>query len=158
MTPDAILTTERLSLRTWRSGDLDELAQVFADPQVWWFPLQRGYTRDETESFQWRQLAEWQRQGWGLWAVEYKGNLIGYTGFALPTFLPEVMPVPEIGWRLHPSYWGRGIATEAANAALVQGFTVLGFNGVVSVCEPDNTASARVMERIGMTLDRDTMH
>jgi RimJ/RimL family protein N-acetyltransferase len=90
--------------------------------------------------------------------VEHHGSLIGYAGFALPTFLPEVMPVPEIGWRLHPSYWGRGLATEAANAALAHGFLALGFREVVSVSEPGNVASGRVAERIGMSVDRDTMH
>lgn len=66
------------------------------------------------------------------------------------------MPIPEIGWRIHPSQWGLGLATEAALAALHHGFTALGFNEVVSIYEPDNVASGRVMERLGMTHDRDT--
>jgi RimJ/RimL family protein N-acetyltransferase len=152
------LHTERLALRSWRPDDLDELAAVFADPQVWWYPLRRGFTREQTEAFLRRRIAEWDEQGWGLWAVEHQGDLIGYTGFGLPTFLPEVMPVPEIGWRLQPSYWGRGLATEAATAALHHGFTALGFSEVVSIYEPENVASGRVMERIGMKHDRDTLH
>lgn len=150
------LQTERLTLRTWRPDDLVELAEVFADPQVWWFPHKRGFRRDETEAFLERRLAEWDQQGWGHWAVEHGGRIIGYTGFALPTFLPEVMPVPEIGWRLHPTHWGQGLATEAARAALAHGFGPLGFAEVVSIYQPDNVASGRVMERIGMTVDRDT--
>jgi RimJ/RimL family protein N-acetyltransferase len=153
-----ILRTERLVLRTWSISDLEELTQVFADPQVWWFPFKRGLRPEETEAFLQRRVAEWETQGSGHWAVERDGHLIGYTGFALPTFLPEVMPVPEIGWRLHPSYWGHGLATEAARAALAHGFGPLGFDEVVSIYEPDNVASGRVMEHIGMTLDRDTVH
>ena len=68
------------------------------------------------------------------------------------------MPTPEIGWRLHPSYWRRGRATEAAKAALEQGVTALGFSEVVSIYEPESVASGRVTERIAMTLDRDTKH
>jgi RimJ/RimL family protein N-acetyltransferase len=152
------LTTDRLRLRTWRPDDLDDLAEVFADPRVWWFPLRRGFTWDETDAFLGRQMLEWEEQGWGNWAVEHDGDLIGYTGFGLPTFLPEVMPVPEIGWRLHPSHWRRGLATEAAGAALEHGFKALGFSEVVSIYEPENVASGRVMQRIGMSLDRDATH
>jgi RimJ/RimL family protein N-acetyltransferase len=152
------LRTARLRLRRWSESDQGELAASFADPQVWWFPLQRGLTEDETATFLSRQLREWETRGWGLWAVEHGGALIGYTGFALPTFLPEMMPIPEIGWRLHPTYWGQGLATEAASAALGYGFTALGFAEVVSICQPENKRSWRLMERLGMTLDRNATH
>lgn len=152
------LRTERLVLRPWTEDDLDALAGIFADPRVWRFPLQRGYSRDETAAFLRRRLDEWKTRGWGHWALEYDATLIGYTGFGVPAFLPEVMPVPEIGWRLDPAYWGRGLATEAARAALAYGFDTIGFDQVVSIYEPDNVASGRVMERIGMTPDRDTVH
>lgn len=153
-----VLETDRLVLRPWTTGDAAPLAEVFSEPRVWQFPLQRGMSREETEAFLARRLAEWAQNGWGLWAVEHEGALVGYTGFALPTFLPEVMPVPEIGWRLHPRAWGRGLATEAATAALHHGFTQLGFAEVVSIYEPANAASGRVMERLGMAFDRDTVH
>jgi RimJ/RimL family protein N-acetyltransferase len=151
-----VLRTERLTLRTWSTDDLAVLTRIFADPQVWWFPLKRGFRPDETEAFLHRRMAEWETDGWGHWAVEHDGRLIGYTGFGLLTFLPEVMPVPEIGWRLDPSHWGSGLATEAATAALAHGFSNLGFEEVVSIYEPENVASGRVMEHIGMTVDRDT--
>ena len=138
--------------------DLDELSEVFANPEVWWFPLQRAFRRDETEGFLHRRISEWEQQGWGHWAVVCDDRLIGYTGFALPTFLPEVMPVPEIGWRLHPAWWGRGLGTEAARAALAHGFGPLQFEQVVSIYQPENVASGRVMEHIGMKVDRDTVH
>ncbi|MFL6238361.1 MAG: GNAT family N-acetyltransferase [Actinomycetes bacterium] len=153
-----ILRTDRLILRMWTVHDLDELAEIFADPSVWWFPFQRGLDRDETEVFLHRRMAEWDAQGWGQWAVERDGRLIGYAGFALPTFLPELMPVPEVGWRLHPSAWGYGLATEAGQAALAYGFDDLGFAEVISTYQPENAASGRVMERLGMTLDRETVH
>lgn len=120
--------------------------------------MQRGMRRDETEAFLARRLAEWDRQGWGLWAVTLDDRLVGYTGFTLPTFLPEVMPVPEVGWRIHPSHWGRGLATEAARSALHYAFGTLQFDQVVSIYQPENLASGRVMARIGMSVDRDTVH
>jgi RimJ/RimL family protein N-acetyltransferase len=68
------------------------------------------------------------------------------------------MPTVEVGWRIDPDYWGRGLATEGGRAALDVGFNVLGLNEIVSICEPENVASWRVMERLGMLHDRDTRH
>jgi RimJ/RimL family protein N-acetyltransferase len=154
------VTTERLVLRRWTMADLDDLERVFSKPDVWWYPFRRGWTRDETQGFLERRLAEWDAQGWSLWAVVHRADrrLIGYLGLARPTFLPEVMPAVEIGWRLDPDYWNQGLATEGARAALALGFDVLGLDEIVSIYEPDNVASGRVMEHLGMALDRETTH
>ncbi len=64
-------------------------------------------------------------------------------------------PVVEIGWTLLPAFWGRGYATEAARAALAYGFEIVGLEEIVSFTMVENRASRRVMERIGMTYDRE---
>ena len=92
-----------------------------------------------------------------LQKIEGRADLIGYIGLTEPNFLPEVMPSVEIGWRLDPLAWGRGLATEGAKAALAFGFEDLHLEGVVSICEPDNVSSSRVMERLGMHFDRETV-
>lgn len=58
--------------------------------------------------------------------------------------------------RLDPGYWGSGLATEGGRAALEAGFGLLGLDEIVSIYEPENAASGRVMEHLGMALDRDT--
>ena len=60
------------------------------------------------------------QHGFGMFALELRatGELIGFTGLAVPQFLPEVMPAVEIGWRLGRAFWRRGLTTEAAAAAL----------------------------------------
>jgi len=68
------------------------------------------------------------------------------------------MPAVEIGWRLDPEVWGRGFATEAARAALAHGFSSPALDDVVSIYQPDNESSGRVMARLGMRFDRDTRH
>jgi RimJ/RimL family protein N-acetyltransferase len=68
------------------------------------------------------------------------------------------MPSVEVGWRLDPDYWGRGLATEGGRAALRFGFDVVGLDEIVSIYEPENVASGRVMEHIGMRHDRNTTH
>jgi RimJ/RimL family protein N-acetyltransferase len=152
--------TERLVLRLWRPDDLDRLAQIFAKEPVWRYPFQRGWTREETEDFLNRKIDEWQRRGFSQWAVELKADarLIGFLGLAPPEFLPEVMPTVEVGWRLDPEWWGRGLATEGGRAALRYGFDTLGLDEVVSIYEPGNVASGRVMERLGMKPWKATTH
>jgi RimJ/RimL family protein N-acetyltransferase len=148
--------TDRLHLRRFCRDDLDELAEVFAHPEVWRFPYGRGFTRAETEAFLDAQLAEWDALGFGCWIARtiQEGSVIGYVGLSVPTFLPEILPAVEVGWRFAPAVWGRGYAKEGATAGLDQAFTTLGLDRVCSVPQADNPPSARVAERLGMTLTR----
>lgn len=152
--------TERLLLCLWRTEDLEPLAQIFAKERVWRYPFKRGWTREETHDFLNRKIDEWQHRGYSQWAVESKdqAELIGFLGLAPPDFLPEVMPTVEVGWRLDPEWWGRGLATEGGRAALQYAFEILGLREVVSIYEPENVASGRVMERLGMKRFVDTTH
>ena len=158
MTPAPTLTTERLALRGWRDDDLDGLAAINADPEVMRYILD-GAVRDREQSAAGllKMQQDWTTQGFGLFAVERHGELIGWAGFAVPAFLPEVLPAVEIGWRLGRPFWGHGYATEAATAALRFGFETAGFERVVSIRHVANTRSARVMDKLGMAHDFDTV-
>lgn len=146
--------TDRLSLRRFVGDDLDELAAVFAHPEVWAFPYGRGFTRSETRVFLDGQINQWDDRGFGLWIARERttGGVIGFVGFSVPTFLPAVLPAIELGWRLAPAFWGMGYATEGARAALDQAFTTMGLDRVVSIPQVGNPASSRVAERLGMKL------
>jgi RimJ/RimL family protein N-acetyltransferase len=146
------METERLVLRRWSEDDVDALARVFAEPAFWHYPFERGFTREETERFVARQLEHWSIHGFGMWAVEVKDGhaLGGYAGLAIPSWLPEVMPAVEVGWRLHPDHWGRGLATECGRASLRYGFEDLGLDRIIAVAMAENVASLRVMEKLGM--------
>ena len=101
----------------------------------------------------------WEEHGFGLFAVERRdtGDLIGFTGLAIPTFLPEVMPTVEIGWRLGKSAWGQGFATEAAKASLAFGFQEAMVDRIVSIHQAGNDASGRIIQKLGMRLERETV-
>jgi RimJ/RimL family protein N-acetyltransferase len=152
------LETSRLLLRRWRSDDLDAFAAVNAQPEVMRY-IHDGHTLDRAATAE--RLADYQRhwdeQGFGLYAVEIKetGELAGFTGLAVPTFLPEIMPAVEIGWRLGRAHWGRGLATEAAQAVVAHTRAELGLRRLVSIHVVGNEASARVMVKLGMTLERE---
>jgi RimJ/RimL family protein N-acetyltransferase len=147
------LTTDRLVLRPFIAADLDELAPIHAEEAFWWYPLRRGVSRAETEEFLERVIGRYESDGFGLEAAvdRASGAMIGWAGLAVPHFLPEILPAVEVGWRLASSHHGRGLATEAGAAALRWGFTEGGLDRVVSIYEPANVASGRVMERLGFT-------
>ena len=73
----------------------------------------------------------------------------------MPTFLPEILPAVEVGWRFAPTAWGNGYATEGAAAALHEAFTTMGLDWVCSLPQADNPRSGRVAERLGMQLIRE---
>jgi RimJ/RimL family protein N-acetyltransferase len=150
------METERLVLRRFRAGDERRLAPVFAKSEVWRFPFGRGFSASETREFVDGQLAEWDERGFGLWlAIERATSAtLGFVGLSVPWFLPEILPAVEVGWRLDPSSWGRGLATEGAEAALREAFMTLGLAEVCSVPQADNPRSVRVAERLAMRFVR----
>jgi RimJ/RimL family protein N-acetyltransferase len=150
------VTTERLELGRFAVDDLDELASLFTNVEIWRFPYGRGFTRSETEEFLDAQMRHWNDFGFGCWVARERrsGRVIGYVGLSVPRFLPEILPAVEVGWRFHPDEWGKGFATEAATAALHEAFTTMALDEVCSVPQADNPASARVAERLGMRLAR----
>jgi RimJ/RimL family protein N-acetyltransferase len=111
--------------------------------------------RTQSDEFADRIQTAFDTLGYGLWAVEIPGQaeFIGYVGLALQTFEAHFTPAVEVGWRLAHDYWGRGFATEAARAAIADGFTRVGLDEIVSFTAPANVRSVRVMQQLGMTHD-----
>ena len=93
-----------------------------------------------------------QRHDYGVWAVELPGQIpfIGFVGLAVVPFEASFTPCVEIAWRLTPPWWGKGLATEGARAALAYGFERLDLKEIVAFTVPGNTRSRRVMEKLGM--------
>jgi RimJ/RimL family protein N-acetyltransferase len=146
------IETERLLLRGWRPSDREPFAAINIDPEVMeFFPaaLSRAGSDDLIAKIE----AGFERHGFGLWALETRerGELIGFTGLAVPDFHAHFTPAVEIGWRLARSAWGEGYATEAGRAALAYGFGPAGLTEVVSFTSVGNARSRAVMERLGMS-------
>ena len=143
---DDELETDRLKLRMWRESDLDDYAELTADPQVMkYLPPGKPFTLGEA----WRSIAffmgHWQMRGYGQWAVDEAGRMIGRIGF----LNPEGWPGFEIGWTLARHAWGKGYATEGGRLALQYAFTNLDQRHVISLIHPDNVPSMKVAERPG---------
>lgn len=110
-------------------------------------------TRAQSDALVDRIEAGFARHGFGPWALEADGTFIGFTGLLMQTFEAHFTPAVEVGWRLAPSAWGHGYATEAARAALAYGFDQAGLDEIVSMAATTNVRSHAVMRRIGMTRD-----
>jgi RimJ/RimL family protein N-acetyltransferase len=153
------LTTERLLLRRWRDTDRLPFQAINADPRVMEFnagPLTAGESDAVIERYE-RHFLE---HGFGRFSVELieTGAFIGFIGFAIPTFdAPFIRGaqgrIAEIGWRLAYDYWGRGLATEGARAALQHAVETRPDLSLVAFTVPHNRRSRRVMEKIGMVHD-----
>lgn len=153
------IETERLRLRGWEERDLDRYASLCADPEVMRF-LGGPQTREQSATAIGMFRDRWRTQGFGLFCVARQDDdvCIGFTGLHVPDFLPEVLPAVEIGWRLARDAQGRGHATEAARAVVAFAFGPVGLDRIVSIARPENRASTNVMHKIGMTLERTTVH
>lgn len=154
------LETERLLLRPLGSDDTAELAAINADPEVMRY-IGNGEARDlaQTEALVAKVAAHWDAHGWGAFAVRERdtGDLAGLGILATPSFLPEILPATEVGWRIGRDRWGRGYAPEAARAVIGFAFGELGLDRVVSCIHSENAASIRVAEKLGMGLERETV-
>lgn len=153
------LNTPRLTLRQWVSDDIRPFAEMCADAEVMrWIGSGRTLSMEESRSAVERIASFWDRNGFGLFAVEVKasGAFAGFCGLSIPTFLPEILPAVEIGWRLARGVWGQGYATEAAGACLRFGFSEAGLDEIISIHQIGNDASERIMKKLGMEWDRST--
>ncbi len=145
--------TPRLVLRQWRAADRKPFAALNADPHVTQFLL--PMTPQESDALADRLAAGIDEHGWGFWAVEVPGvaPFIGFVGIKpLAPVLPFA-PGVEIGWRLAQPFWGRGYASEAADAALRVGFEQVGTDEIVAFTATGNLRSRAVMDRLGMAAE-----
>ncbi len=154
------LATPRLLLRTWLDSDLEGFTAMCADPAVMRY-LGDGLPKSAEEagrSFE-EFRDDWARHGHGLFALERldDATFIGFAGVRAPTFLPEILPALEVGWRLRSDQWRQGFATEAAAAVVDWTFGTLDVDDLVSIVATDNLASVRVATKLGMTRGRRTI-
>ncbi|MGA7291625.1 MAG: GNAT family N-acetyltransferase [Terriglobales bacterium] len=146
-----ILQTSRLILREFTPKDVDALALVLSDAETMRF-YPSAYDRTGVELWIERSRERYRKDGVGLWAMELATTheLIGDCGVILQEVDGEHLY--EIGYHLRRDYWHRGLATEAARACRDWGFAHMKTNRLISLIRPENLASRRVAERMGMTV------
>jgi ribosomal-protein-alanine N-acetyltransferase len=147
---EVILETDRLLLRKYAEEDAEAFFELNSDPRVLRFVPDAPLVNVE----QARQIlvdhpiADYQKHGFGRCACILKstGQQIGFAGLKYLEELGEV----DVAYRLLPSCWGRGLATEAALASVRYGFAELRLKRIIGLAMPENVASIRVLEKAGL--------
>ena len=153
-----VVETERLYLREWEAKDERPFYDIMNTPAV------MQHLGGVQTPAQWHagfeRLRDYQRDfGHTFWIVDDKasGEILGFCGLKLVNApgAGNLTGTPEIGWRLRESAWAKGIAKEAAMAALDLGFGRFGYDRIIAMTIPPNIESQGLMKRLGMTRDQD---
>ncbi len=146
------LETPRLVLRPFAEADVDAYTELLQSG-----PVRRSlHLPDNVGRWDaWSQMAawlgQWELRGTGQWALQDRatGDFIGRAGLHNPA--RHDWPGVEVGWTLHPDYWGRGYATEAGGRAVQYAFDALKVPEVFSLILPENSRSIAVAQRLGFS-------
>jgi RimJ/RimL family protein N-acetyltransferase len=146
------LTTERLLVRAMSEDDVAALhADVYGDPEVMrWVGDGPLASVEQSRELVRRYVRTQEERGWSFWAVvdRASGVVIGDAGL-WP--LDDRGPQVELGYTLARAWWGLGLATEAAEAVAAAAFADLRLDEIFALVDAQNPASARVLEKLGMT-------
>ncbi|KPJ63805.1 hypothetical protein AMJ44_13940 [candidate division WOR-1 bacterium DG_54_3] len=150
-----MLETKRLILRKMTLEDTSDLLHIFSDPRVMQSFGGELFDRHRMERWVRRNLAHQEKYGYGLFSVILKAEdtLVGDCG--LEHMEVDGQPEVEMGYDMRSDYWGRGFATEAAGAVRDFALQQLRLPRVISLVRPENVASRRVAEKIGMAQEKE---
>lgn len=153
-----ILETERLYLREMNQSDFASLCRILKDDETM-YAYEGAFSDDEVREWLDRQIARYQKWGFGLWAVILKdtNEMIGQCGLTMQNW--KDVEVLEIGYLFERAHWHKGYASEAAKACKKYAFETLNASEVCSIIRDTNIASQNVAIRNGMTVkDKWTKH
>ena len=142
--------TERLILRKFGERDVEAIFALRKDADIMRF-IREPQNRNETTNWLKLVSSHWEDEKIGFCAAVEKEStkVIGWCGLWRLKETGET----EVGYAIAKEFWGKGFATEAARKFLEYGFDELNFETIVAVAQPENTASRRVMEKLGMQYD-----
>jgi RimJ/RimL family protein N-acetyltransferase len=137
-------------------ADLDAMTSLLGDPDVMWVNP-RPFTRDEVRRWIENSMRLYRERGFGMWLLSLTetGEFVGECGL-VPQEVEGTTQI-EVAYRILPAFQGRGLATEAARAALGFAHAVIELDRVVAMIDPRNVASQRVAAKLGLTYASDVV-
>ena len=154
--PMNVIETERLILRQLTVADAEDLYNIYSNPLTMQFMGKGSASVEETSGNIQKHIENYYNlYGFGLWAAVLRENnrLIGRCGLLYQEI--DGTKDLELAYLLDSKYWGKGLATEAAQSIVRIGFDRYKFNRIIAVINPQNTASIRVAEKVGMNYERE---
>ena len=147
------ILTKRLVLRPLNKEDLQETFLIAQDAEATRYMMFYPHrNQKETALFLEKAWAEWLKEDPDFYefAVAYNGRQVGIVSI----YWVKERQEAELGWLIHRDFWNQGFASEAA--AAVRDFAIeLGASRILAECDARNTASFRVMQKIGLKLEQD---
>ncbi|MFT4523256.1 MAG: ribosomal-protein-alanine N-acetyltransferase [Bacteroidia bacterium] len=146
--------TKRFILRELVLEDANDMFELDSNSEVIKYlgnhPVKDVASSKEMIAFVQKQYRD---NGIGRWAIIEKttGNFVGWTGLKYETNLGEKKNYFDLGYRLKPEYWGKGIATETAMTSLKYGFEVMKLDEIFGAAHIENIASNKVLEKVGLS-------
>ncbi|WP_281840769.1 GNAT family N-acetyltransferase [Sinisalibacter aestuarii] len=150
--------TDRLWLRPRSMDDLGACLAMDRDPEVTRFIPGPWHDPQAHEAFLRERIETSFGEGLGYWSIFPKAQPERFAGWILLIPYDGIGPEVEIGWRLNRAAWGNGFAPEAARPVAAHAVHTLGLERIVADIDPDNHASLRVAEKVGMTFEGDGLH
>lgn len=149
-----ILETTRLTLRRLSPDDAGFIFELVNEPAFLRYIGDKGVrTLDDARSYILNgPVASYHRHGFGLYLVQHKADAVpvGMCGLVKRDGLKD----PDVGYAFLEHYWGKGYASESVEAVLAYGRDVLGLKRIVAITAPDNHASIRVLEKMGLQFEQ----
>lgn len=149
-----VLETDRLLLRRLTTDDAGFILELLNEPSFIRFIGDKGVrTLDEAREYiRNGPVDSYQRHGFGLYLTALKEGVVpvGICGLLKRESLEDV----DVGFAFLPRFWSRGYAFEAASAVTDYARSHLGLNRLVAITNPDNDASIRVLEKLGLRFER----
>ena len=151
---DKVIDTGRLVLRRFTLEDLRAFYQLTSRTEIIRYAQSKPVAslEDALEMMKAAPFHDYATYGYGRFACVWKetGDVIGFSGVK---FVPEISDT-ELGYRFFPEYWGKGLATEAGQASIEFARSDLGLKRLVAMVHPDNVASARVLAKLGFSVEK----
>lgn len=147
-----VIETERLLLQNWSVADFHPFKAIATNPKVMqYIGTGEPWADERIQQFIEKNITLYENYRFCFWALMDKETqtLIGICGLS-PLSSHEM----EIGWWLVPEHWGKGLATEIAQAVMAYGFEQLNLPRIVAIAQPPNHRSIRVMEKLGMHFEK----
>jgi ribosomal-protein-alanine N-acetyltransferase len=152
-----ILTADRLSLVPWRGDEWRDLLPLATDPEhMRYISCGQPWSVEHVQEFVNRQVAHYAKYEFCSWRL-LLGEHKTFAGFCRLQPLAGTDEI-EIGWWLARGYWGQRLATEAARAAMQDGFARCGLARIIAIAMPANQTSIGVMKKLSMRFEREYVH